>query len=109
VRSEIDQSPSATYHSSEEHVPTILTSSLRLFDRRHMGCLRSTGGRVKTAFMVVGLFVAAASAYGQGFGTISGQVIAEAGGFPVARARVLVADTSTETITDAEGRFSSVL
>jgi iron complex outermembrane receptor protein len=61
---------------------------------------------VKTARIVIGLCLAAASAYGQEFGTISGQVIAEAGGFPVARGRVLVAATSTETITDAEGRFS---
>ena len=45
-------------------------------------------------------------AFAQEMGTIAGQVVADPGTLPVARARVLIADTARETSTDTEGRFS---
>lgn len=61
---------------------------------------------MRKAFVSAVLCLAAAvAAHAQEVGTIQGQVLSEAGEFPVARARVLVADTTRDALTDAEGRF----
>jgi len=61
---------------------------------------------VKSAGILAVVCLSSSAAFAQDSGTIAGQVIADPGTLPVPRARVLIADTTRETMTDTEGRFS---
>jgi iron complex outermembrane recepter protein len=61
---------------------------------------------VQKASVLVVLWLSTVPAFAQTAGTIAGQVVADPGTLPVPRARVLVADTTREAVTDADGRFT---
>jgi hypothetical protein len=61
---------------------------------------------VKAAGILVMVCLLNVPAFAQESGTVAGRVVADSAALPIARAHVLIANSTRETLTDTEGRFS---